>query len=265
MDGRAGGVEAMGGSKRWRSRAVLAVRRRGWEVRHLDPFLRIEDYLPRVLFPYHGIDCVLDVGAHTGEYGQALREAGYQGDLVSFEPVRVSFDRLVQRAADDPRWHVHQLALGACDETRAINVTRTTTFSSLRPPRHDVVEEFVAHGNVVDHREEITVRRLDGLFDEVTAGLSATAVYLKMDTQGWDLDVIAGARGVLDRVLALQSELSVLPIYDEMPGFETALHTLTDLGFEMSAMFPVSRDRHLRLVELDCVMTRVAASVTPRT
>jgi FkbM family methyltransferase len=248
-----------GAATSWRRRAVGAARRRGWEIRHFDPFLRLEDYLHNVLFPFLEIDCVLDVGAHTGEYALALRDAGYRGDIVSFEPVDRSFELLVCRAEADPRWRVCNVALGEADETLEINVTETTTFSSLRRPRHDVVSEF-AKGNVVARREPITVRRLDGLFDQVTAGLDAAHPFLKMDTQGWDLHVIAGASGVLDRIAGLQSELSILPIYDGMPDFTVALSTYAELNFDVSAMFPVSRDRYLRLVEFDCVLTRSPAA-----
>ena len=140
------GVRTVTGSRpprqSWRERAMRAAHRRGWEVRHVDPFVRLEDYLSGVLLPFLAVDCVFDVGAHVGEYATSLRRAGYSGDIVSFEPVSGSFRELKERAAPDPRWHVHQTALGDTDEIREINVTATTTFSSLRSPRHDHVAEF---------------------------------------------------------------------------------------------------------------------------
>ena len=239
----------------WKQRALNTARRRGWEVRRLDPFLRLEDYLHYVLFPFLGINCVLDVGAHVGEYGQRLRDAGYRGEIVSFEPVASTFDALARRAARDPHWRVHNIGLSETNDSIDINVAQATQFSSLRQPRHDVTE-FVNHGNVVAHHESITVRRLDSVFDEVTDRISTPRAFLKMDTQGWDLQVTAGATGVLDRIEGLQSELSILPIYDGMPDYRTSLSAFGALDFEMSTLFPVSRDRHLRLVEFDCVFTR---------
>ncbi len=48
------------------------------------------------------IDCVLDVGAHTGGYGVLLRELGYAGEIVSFEPTAASFAALEARARQRP-------------------------------------------------------------------------------------------------------------------------------------------------------------------
>ena len=102
-------------------------------------------------------------------------------------------------------------------------------------------------------RETVRVRRFDGLADEIEALRTARAVYLKCDTQGFDLQVMAGAKNVLPRVGAMQSELSVLGIYQGMPDFLETLRQMRDLGFDMTGVFPVSRDGALRVVEFDCV------------
>ena len=79
-------------------------------------------------------------------------------------------------------------------------------------------------------------------------------LYLKMDTQGFDLEVVRGAPAVLPTVRALQTEASILPLYQGMPSWITAVETLQGLGFEISGFFPVSTDPNMRLIEVDCVM-----------
>ena len=137
------------------------------------------------------VNCVLDVGANVGQFGSALRKRGYTGRIVSFEPVRSAFARLSAAVADDPQWHAHRLALGSADGTAEIH-TDPRTLSSLLP-----ASEF---GRSWRHRlreggtEPVTVRRLDGLFGEVTAGLPEVRAYLKLDTQGFDLEAFRGGR-----------------------------------------------------------------------
>src|SRR5215813_8953515 len=63
------------------------------------------------LFENLGINCVLDVGAFHGEYGTTLRQFGYQGRIVSFEPVPDHFQSLQQASKDDKNWIIHNLAL----------------------------------------------------------------------------------------------------------------------------------------------------------
>ena len=106
-------------------------------------------------------------------------------------------------------------------------------------------------------RQEVSVCRLDGLWNEVTKGLDDPRVYLKMDTQGYDLEVFAGAGRCIERVRALQSELSVLQLYEGMPDYQAALQEYRRSGFEVSGFFHVFGDRQTGLLgEFDCVMIR---------
>src|SRR6185312_9362363 len=57
------------------------------------------------------IDCVIDVGAHDGEFARFLRDLGYQGEIVSFEPVKATFERLCAAFAGDPHWRGLNVAL----------------------------------------------------------------------------------------------------------------------------------------------------------
>jgi hypothetical protein len=83
--------------------------------------------------------------------------------------------------------------------------------------------------------------------------------YLKLDTQGHDLEVIRGAGDTLSStILALQTEASVIGIYQGMPGYIQAIQVLNERGFEITTLQPVARDRLLRVVEFDCVMRNMA-------
>jgi hypothetical protein len=53
------------------------------------------------------IDCILDVGANEGQFGESLRASGYTGDIVSFEPLNSAHINLLKRSKPDPHWHVH--------------------------------------------------------------------------------------------------------------------------------------------------------------
>ena len=101
--------------------------------------------------------------------------------------------------------------------------------------------------------------RLDTVFDEFFPSEPPQRIFLKLDTQGWDLHVLAGLGSVDAAIVGAQSEMSILPIYDGMPDFRTSLDSFGTAGFEIAAMFAVSRDQFQRLVEFDCVMLRVSA------
>lgn len=233
--------------------------RLGYEI--VRPEWLLQRALPhhlRRLFLRYEIDCVLDVGANRGQYYRFLRdEVGYRGAVISFEPLAANAERLRALAAADPRWSVHGFALG--DEERAmdLHVMKADDFSSFLAPDASVAPEF-RERNVVDHEERVEVRRLDRVLPQLRRSQSMQNVYLKMDTQGFDLAVAAGAGDELLGFRALQTELSVRPLYVGMPGYREVLAWLEQRGFALSGMFPVTKDAALRVIEFDGIMVNAA-------
>src|SRR5438128_9963923 len=88
-----------------------AAHRLGWHIGRFPPVDSLAYHL-KVVFRELAIDHVIDVGAHNGEYGQSLRELGYRGRIISFEPVRAAFDMLTPLAQRDGNWTVQNFALG---------------------------------------------------------------------------------------------------------------------------------------------------------
>lgn len=214
---------------------------------------RLEVHLQR-LFGRLNINCVFDVGANRGQYGRSLRQWGYDGRIISFEPSAADYQYLHQQAAKDPDWQTQQIALGANETTAEINVTSDSLFNSFLEPN-----EFIkGQGLRVEKKEEVQVRPLDSLFAQSLQGLTHPNPYLKLDTQGYDFMVLAGAKESLNKFVALQIELSVKPVYEQMPPYLDSIARLERLGFEVTGLFPIARDNALRVVEFDCVMVRTA-------
>lgn len=232
-----------------------AINRLGFQVQRF-PAADSLAGLTRRLIAQHGIDLVLDVGANTGQYGRSLRESGYRGPIASFEPVPEAYRDLAQAAAGDASWQVRQLALGSTDGELPLNVAASSSVSSFLAPTADYVAGY--EGGQTIRTEAVAVARLDGVLDEVAP--QARQILLKCDTQGFDLEVIRGASGCLDRVVAIQAELSVRAIYEGMPGYLEAITEIQGQGYDPVGFFPVVRDPDLRAVELDGLFVRAAVS-----
>jgi FkbM family methyltransferase len=160
----------------------------------------LADHL-RAVLARHRIGTVLDVGAHAGEYATFLRGIGYDGAIVSYEPVRETFERLAAASVADEGWTAHRLALGDRDGSATIHVARSSDFSSFRR-FSDYGSATFATAARVERREAVESRRLDGVLDQHVRD-AATPILLKLDTQGWDMQVLEGAGGILDHVAAL--------------------------------------------------------------
>jgi FkbM family methyltransferase len=213
----------------------------------------------RQLFDRLGIDTVLDVGANIGGYRKFLRdEVGFEGRVVSFEPVPSVYAALAKAAAGDPSWRGMQVALGDGDDQLPIHVTSRTTMSSFLTRDEGRLTQL-GYQHLLDvtdvvSTERVPVRRLDSVFDDAVGGQRGARVFLKCDTQGFDLKVIAGASASLPSIMAVQIELSFKPIYAEAPAYAAVLEHMTDLGFDVTGVFPVRHDELFRIVNFDCVL-----------
>src|SRR5207244_1685250 len=105
----------------------------GYQVTDFPELHSYERYIPTVLATL-GVNCVIDVGAHAGEFYRLLRRVGYGGRVVSFEPVPQSFSQLERVVAGDPHWRGYNIALGHESGTLAINVPDSRNFSSFLTP-----------------------------------------------------------------------------------------------------------------------------------
>jgi FkbM family methyltransferase len=229
----------------------------GYElIRRQSGHLNLHDHLHH-LFNTYGVNLVLDVGANVGQFAKALRAAGYAGHIASFEPVSISFSQLQQASQADPHWQAYPFALGKEEATKTIHVPQDTSLASFLNTNAYFNERYTEKGKLRAH-ENVQVRRLDSVIGEICSGIGNPRIYLKLDTQGCDLEVMQGAVGSLGRIVAMQSEISLAALYEGMPDYLSSLRYYQALGFEITGLYPVSRDRAtLRIVELDCVMVHV--------
>lgn len=239
-------------------------RRDLWKLqKRLDRYL-VPEHVAWILRTYQ-VNCVVDAGAHVGGFAKSLRRVGYTGRIASFEPVPHLLEELKAAAADDPEWRVYPFALGQENITVPMHVVPRGgggpgTTSSILPP-----SEFGTRTNKrfrETHTEEITVRRLDGMLDEVLTGLEEPRPYLKLDTQGYDVEAFAGAGERIVEFVGMQSEVALLRLYAGMPRMPEAIEVYESAGFEVTGMFPVTREKQTgRVVEFDCVMVRAEAAL----
>jgi FkbM family methyltransferase len=205
------------------------------EIDRVDELARLRGLLHKL-----EVDCVLDVGANRGQFARELRGIGYEGRIVCFEPIRYEYKALEASFEGDLRWTGFNVALGETEEETFINVPNKSVNASLL--------SHVSGENV--RREPMKIMRLDRL------GLQFKRAFLKMDTQGFDLKAFAGAAGIMGRIVGLQSELSVTPLYAGMPDYADSLLTYKSAGFKLFNVCPVNRVDGGGLLEMNCTMHR---------
>jgi FkbM family methyltransferase len=214
-----------------------------------------ENHLRR-FFTAFQVDCVFDVGANIGQYAEMLRSrVGYEGTIISYEPIPQIAEQLRNRAKDDPHWHVMELALDQTAGRKTFNVMASDQFSSLLPPSQSETASL-AHHNAVVENVSVETRTLAQEFMAQSARLNFQTPFLKMDSQGNDIAIAKGGEDVLGRFAGIQTELAIRRLYEGAPDFMTAISYLRTAGFEVSAFVPNNEGHFPQLIEIDAILIR---------
>lgn len=240
------------------TKTIKAITRRvGFDVSRYRPDTH-HDARYRHLLETRGIDLILDVGANEGQFGSLLRsEFGYRGRILSFEPLEAAHAALTKRAASDPArlWFIApRMALGSSACSSTIHVAGNSVSSSILPmePLHEAADPTSVGGGV----EAVMIRRLDEALRDMRIDVDRRTL-LKIDTQGYELEVLQGAPDTLGRAGAVQAEMSFQPLYGGQPLFDEVCGYLLGRGFTVFDIIPGFSDPQSgRLLQADGVFVR---------
>ena len=209
--------------------------------------------LVRILEAYE-ISMIFDVGANYGQYAQRIRNNGYQGRIVSFEPLSDIHASLSQKAIPDPAWDIApRAALAAHSGYLTIYRSAESDMSSplqLRPEMARLLSR-----SVVTDIEEVPAVRLDDVFH--THIRPNDRPFLKLDTQGYDMTILNDAKDCLTFLIGIQLELVLVPVYEGEPEWKTVIDRLACFGFTPILFMPGYFNRRIaRLISMDGVFVR---------
>lgn len=201
------------------------------------------------------IDLILDIGANEGQFGESLRESGYRGDIVSFEPLETAHKNLVDISNQYKNWHVHsRCALGESLGETEINISANSVSSSVLPMMDSHLQAAPQAQYV--GKNKCKVITLDSL--ESTYFNKSKSVLLKIDTQGYEWQVLDGGVNVIQNVRGVLIEMSLTPLYEGQKLWQDIIKRLEAEGFLLWALQPAFIDpKNGRTLQLDGLFFRV--------
>jgi FkbM family methyltransferase len=231
------------------------IRSLGWDLRRLENSLA-EDLILADVLRMVGPVAVLDVGANIGQYASLIWRCHYDGIVVSFEATREAHADLVRRASGNAKWVVAPLAaVGSHAGLIEINVSANSVSSSILAMKH--AHEDAAPTSKYIGKQQVVMNTLDALAAPL---IPATGpLFLKIDTQGYEREVLSGASELLPRIAAVQLELSLTQLYVGAPSFVEMVSLLEQLGFELFGIVPGFKNKRTgRLLQVDGFFVRMS-------
>ena len=184
----------------------------------LNHFLKIND-----------IDCVLDVGANIGQYANNLRRIGYKKKIISFEPLSSAYKILQNKSVKDELWTSYNYGIGEENKEVNINISKNSYSSSILDilPLHTESEPQSEYFS----KETISIKKLENL-NEIDIE-KFNKVFIKIDTQGYEEQVLQGIGKLINKIEGIQIELSLYPLYKNQTLFLELYKKIKELGFDL--------------------------------
>ena len=225
----------------------------GYEILKKKKIQTINNHLQHI-FNSAKINYVIDVGANEGQFALSLRRNNYKGDILSFEPTSKPFKKLVEISKNDERWDVMNLALGERKESRKINVFEASDLNSFHEASALGKNRFNKGMKKIE-TETIEIKTLDSILKKID--LKNKNIFLKMDTQGFDISVFRGSKKHMSKICGLMSEIPIQQIYKTTQSYHDILKEYEAEKFQISGIFPVSQNKkNNTAIEFDCVMLK---------
>ncbi len=180
-----------------------------------------------------GMDLVVDIGANEGQWMTSLLKLISVQQAIVIEPNPAAMVRCKQRLKEQHGVIFKEVALGAKREQGVLHITSSSDFSSLLNPKHEVISaNYAQHSSAVLAHQAVEVMPLD---DIVPA--DQTIDLMKLDVQGYERKVLAGAASALRRTRIVLVETNFQSHYKEDATFDSLFHLFTqEFGFSFWSM-----------------------------
>ncbi len=191
-------------------------------------------------FPRKQIQLVLDVGAHEGQFIKTALALMPEVMVYAFEPNPEAVKKLKMGDWNLEKVKIFPVALGSQKATLPLNISKFSPSSSF----FKVSDQLIAEFPEAETEQIITVdvERLDTILDN--QDIKPGSILLKIDVQGFELEVLAGATDLFNQIAIIVCELNLAPLYEGQCTIESIVAFLRSHGYKLVDIGDPIRSRY---------------------
>lgn len=196
-------------------------------------------------------DCVVDIGANRGQFALIARKIFPQAKIHAFEPLEEPARTFKKIFADDPNVDLRSCAIGPAKSISTMHVTRDDDSSSLLPITS--AQSSLFPSTAEKETRQVTVLPLSQALDKASL---PPASLLKIDVQGFELEVLKGCEELLDRFSHLYIECSFIELYQRQALAHQVIAWLESRGFTLAGVHNLYYAKNGMAIQGDFLFSR---------
>ena len=196
---------------------------------------------------------IIDVGANSGQFTKVATHLYSQAQIHTFEPLPDLYSIIEKKFSSNPNINTYKIALGNEDGTILFNKNKFGHTSSILEINEENIH-FTRKDNVLE-QIRVQIKKLDSiaLFTDKTH-LSL----LKLDVQGYELEVLKGADQTLKAIDYIIIEANLEELYSSQPSFTVMNNYLQMKGFELMGMLDFNLGNKNKYIEVDLLYRKIS-------
>lgn len=201
------------------------------------------------------IDLILDIGANLGQFKTQIRSHGFKGKIISFEPLSGAHKILEKISKSDNLWTIYpRTAVGSFTGEIDINISKNLYSSSILK----ITEKHLSaesNANYID-AEKVNIYTLNDIYRKLR---NESNFLIKIDTQGYEWEVIEGASEIIkkDYCKGILCELSLDELYEGQKLWIEIVAFLEEKNFKLWSIYPGFSDKkNNKLLQLDALFLK---------
>lgn len=200
---------------------------------------------------------IVDIGANRGQFTLFMAGLYPEARILAFEPLAQPFRKLLEVTADLSNVRAFNTAIGPGRTMLPMNVSKRDDSSSLLPISTMQEEIFPNTGRA--RVDQVSVAPLGDFIHDID--LEPPSL-LKIDVQGFELEVLKGSADYLEHFALIYVEASFVQLYDGQPLASDIVDYLHERGFRLGGIYNLSQMPNGQAVQADFLFDRRAGNDT---
>ncbi|MEE2954299.1 MAG: FkbM family methyltransferase [Bacteroidota bacterium] len=192
------------------------------------------------------LDHIIDIGANKGQFALVCRKEFPYARIDSFEPLKSAADIFQKVFKNDGNTYLHRIAIGKVESNNILYISNKDDSSSLLPIGQH--QQLLFPGTQEREQRKVNTKPLHKIFLDKDIQDSAM---LKIDVQGYELEVLHGCKQILERFKYIYCECSFVELYDGQALAHEVLDFLNQHSFKLSGIFHTYYDKSGIAVQAD--------------